>query len=88
MSENLTPLERTYLLDCAGRGGTRCNDGGMADTILSILCSKPSPDDPYVRWTVNPNSRVDGYISLYTATPRGVAAVSAETSLAPSTHDR
>ena len=72
---DLTPLERAALQDCANRGGTRCNDGGMTDTLLSILCSKPSVEDPYVRWQVNPKSHQDGYISLYTVTDTGRAAL-------------
>lgn len=75
MSDALTPLELAALRDCVERGGTRCNDGGMTDTLLSILCSKPSPEAPYVRWQMNPNSRQDGYISLYTPTDAGRAAL-------------
>lgn len=68
---DLTPLEISALADCVKRGGTRANDGGLADTLLSILCSKPSIEDPLIRWRINPNSRIDGYISLYEPTQRG-----------------
>lgn len=71
----LTPLELSALRDCVERGSTRCNDGGLVDTLLSGLCSRPSLDDPYVKWDINPKSREDGYISLYTPTGLGIAAL-------------
>lgn len=70
----LTPLQITYLTACVERGSTRTNDGGMADTILSGLCSTAPP---LVSWRVNPNSRADGYISLYEPTDAGRAALKA-----------
>lgn len=77
MSEpELTPLERDALQRCADRGGTRCNDGGIVDTLLSRLCSWP-PSAPLVKWQMNPTSRQDGYISLYTATEAGRQALKA-----------
>jgi hypothetical protein len=75
MSEELTPMERAALSDCVERGSTRCNDGGMVDTLLSILCSKPSLENSYVKWRMNPNSRQDGYISLYEPTELGRQAL-------------
>lgn len=74
MAYELTPLELDALRDCAKRGGTRCNDGGMVDTLLSGLCSKPK-DAPLVKWRRNPNSRADGWINLYELTDAGLAAI-------------
>lgn len=71
---DLTPWELQALADCVDRGSTRCNDGGIYDTLLSILCSKPKAE-PLVGWRVNPNRRTDGYISLYEPTAAGRAAV-------------
>jgi hypothetical protein len=76
----LTPLELSALADCVKRGSTRTNEDGLVDTLLSGLCSKPSLDDPFVRWSMNPNSRTDGYISLYTPTDLGRAAIAKATS--------
>lgn len=75
MSEKIDvpPLFLEAMRRCAERGGTRTNDGGMSDTLLSSLCSMPTADDPLVRWQMNPKSREDGYASLYTVTERGKA---------------
>lgn len=70
----LTPHELDALRCCVERGGTRCNDAGLVDTLLSGLCSKPE-GGPYVRWQMNPTSRDDGYISLYMPTDAGRAAL-------------
>lgn len=74
----LTPLELSALRDCAERGGTRCNDGGMVDTLLSGLCSpKKGGGFALVSWRMNPTSRTDGYISLYEVTQAGRDALAA-----------
>lgn len=72
----LTPLQITYLRDCVDRGSTRTSDEGLADTILSGLCSHPSLEDSLVRWQMNPNFRFDGYINLYEPTSLGLLVIS------------
>lgn len=76
MTYELTPLELDILSKCIARGGTRTNDDGISDAILSGLCSKPV-NAPYVSWRINPDSRKDGYINLYEPTEAGRAAVQA-----------
>lgn len=69
----LTPLQIGALEQCEALGGAvRCNDGGVLDTMLSGLCST---DPPMVTWQMNPASRIDGYISLYTITEAGREAL-------------
>lgn len=72
----LTPLQRDALAKCCERGSTRGNDGGLVDDLLSGLCSNTSQgisNGWLVRWSMNPESRTDGYINLYTPTPLGLA---------------
>ncbi|MDR7232256.1 hypothetical protein J2X45_003362 [Caulobacter sp. BE264] len=76
----VTPLELDALRRCVERGSTRTNDGGMTDCLLSGLCSKPA-DGPLVAWRVNPNSWIDGYISLYEPTEAGRRVVAAAADL-------
>ena len=75
---DLTPLETAALKNCVERGSTRTSDAGLVDCLLSGLCSKPSTEAPYVRWSMNPTSRTDGYVSLYTPTDLGRALVARE----------
>lgn len=70
---DLTPLEQSYLENCVKRGSTSTIEEGMADTILSGLCGKPSFDDPLVRWEMNPTHREDGYINKYFPTDKAKA---------------
>lgn len=69
---SLTPRQKAYLANCVERGSTRCHEDGIADTILSGLCST---EPPLVTWRMNPNSRTDGYISLYEPTEHARAAL-------------
>lgn len=74
IAAGLTPLQIDALRDCARRGGTRSNDGGVVDDLLSGLCSNTAEgvyNGWLVEWSMNPTSREDGYISLYKPTLRG-----------------
>lgn len=79
----LSPLAMAVLVDCCDRGSTRANDGGTVDDLLSMMCSHTArgiSNGWLVRWDMNPASRTDGYISIYTPTElgRGVAAIAKE----------
>lgn len=74
VAAGLTPLKASALIDCCSRGSTRANDGELVDDLLSSLCSNPAEgifNGWLVTWSMNPASREDGYISLYTPTPLG-----------------
>lgn len=73
VAESLTPLEAAYLLEMCKRGWTRTGEGGMADTILSGLCSKPSPDNSLCRWEMNQDDRRMEWPNKYLPTPLGLA---------------
>jgi hypothetical protein len=76
LAERLTPLQASVLKDCCKRGSTRANDGGLVDDLLSGLCSTEGIKNGWlVTWSMNPKSREDGYMSLYTPTPCGLAVI-------------
>lgn len=72
IAASLTPLERGYFADMCKRGSTRTDEGGLADTILSGLCSKPSMDGAIVRWEMNRDERARKWPNKYLPTELGL----------------
>lgn len=76
IAAEMPPLSKSALVNCCARGSTRTNDGGMVDDLLSGMCSNTAEgvmNGWLVTWSMNPESRRDGYINLYTPTPLGFA---------------
>lgn len=73
---SFTPLERSYFQDLCERGWTRTDEGGLGDTILSGLCSKPSSERAVVSWEMNQDERSYEWSNKYLPTAFGLEVYS------------
>lgn len=70
LSYTPVPMELVWMNHILLKGPVLTTDGGMANMWLSPLCSKPTADAPYVKWSHNKGSE---YYNKYDLTEAGRA---------------
>ena len=78
IAANLVPLEIQWITYAAEKGAYRTNEGGMGDTICSMLCSpnKESGRPALMKWEMGDKRGWDGsllYTEKYTLNDLGLA---------------